>query len=51
LYCVQSYKSTSPSSGLFRVKIYDQHGSPSRSGPGLFPRALMQRLPLLPMEE
>jgi hypothetical protein len=51
LVCVQSYKKGSPSSGLFRVKIYDEHGMPSRTGPGIFPRAVMQRFPLLPLEE
>jgi len=33
------------------VKIYDQHGNPSRAGAGIFPRAVMQRFPLLPLEE
>jgi uncharacterized protein YbgA (DUF1722 family)/uncharacterized protein YbbK (DUF523 family) len=45
------FKSKSPSSGLYRVKIYDQHGMPSRSGSGLFPREVMRRFPLLPLEE
>ena len=49
--CVHSYKSKSPSSGLFRVRVYDEHGNPSRTGTGIFPRAVMQRFPLLPLEE
>jgi uncharacterized protein YbgA (DUF1722 family) len=31
--------------------VYDQHGNPSRTGTGIFPRAVMQRFPLLPLEE
>ncbi len=45
------FKSRSPSSGLFRVKIYDDHGMPSRVGTGIFPREVMHRFPLLPLEE
>lgn len=45
------FKSRSPSSGLYRVKVYDEHGMPSRSGTGIFPREMMQRFPLLPLEE
>jgi uncharacterized protein YbgA (DUF1722 family)/uncharacterized protein YbbK (DUF523 family) len=45
------FKSRSPSSGLYRVTIYDQHGMPSRTGTGIFPREVMRRFPLLPLEE
>jgi uncharacterized protein YbgA (DUF1722 family)/uncharacterized protein YbbK (DUF523 family) len=45
------FKSRSPSSGLYRVKVYDDHGMPSRVGTGIFPREVMQRFPLLPLEE
>jgi len=45
------FRSRSPSSGLYRVKVYDEHGMPSRTGTGLFPRAVMDRFPLLPLEE
>ena len=45
------FKSRSPSSGLHRVKIYDEHGMPSRVGTGIFPREVMDRFPLLPLEE
>ncbi len=45
------FKSRSPSSGLHRVKIYDQHGMPSRVGTGIFPREVIRRFPLLPLEE
>jgi uncharacterized protein YbgA (DUF1722 family) len=33
------------------VKVYDQHGMPSRVGTGIFPREVMRRFPLLPLEE
>jgi uncharacterized protein YbgA (DUF1722 family)/uncharacterized protein YbbK (DUF523 family) len=45
------FKSRSPSSGLYRVKIYDDTGMPSRIGTGIFPREVMRRFPLLPLEE
>ncbi len=45
------FKSRSPSSGLYRVKVYDQHGMPSRVGTGIFPSEVMRRFPLLPLEE
>lgn len=44
-------KKDSPSCGMVRVKLYEGKGAPSRQGVGLFARALMQRLPLLPVEE
>jgi len=45
------FKSRSPSSGLYRVKVYDQHGMPSRIGTGIFAREVVRRFPLLPLEE
>ena len=33
------------------MRVYDEHGNPSRTGTGIFPRAVMQRFPLLPLEE
>ena len=33
--CVQSYKKDSPSSGLFRVKVYNEHGMAQRNGTGM----------------
>jgi uncharacterized protein YbbK (DUF523 family) len=48
--CVQPYKKDSPSSGLFRVKVYNEHGMAQRNGTGIFPRAVMNRFPLLPLE-
>ncbi len=45
------FKKDSPSSGLFRVKVYGEHGMAARTGTGLFPREVMRRFPLLPLEE
>jgi len=45
------FKKDSPSSGLVRVRVYDQNGMPRRVGTGIFPREVMSRLPLLPLEE
>ena len=45
------FKKNSPSSGLFRVRVYDQSGMPGRVGTGIFPREVMNRFPLLPLEE
>lgn len=44
-------KKDSPSCGMERVKVYDGHGAPSKSGVGFFARALMDRFPNLPVEE
>jgi uncharacterized protein YbgA (DUF1722 family)/uncharacterized protein YbbK (DUF523 family) len=45
------FKKDSPSSGLFRVRVYNEHGMAQRNGTGMFPRAVMKRFPLLPLEE
>jgi uncharacterized protein YbgA (DUF1722 family)/uncharacterized protein YbbK (DUF523 family) len=45
------FKKDSPSCGLERVRIYDAHGVPSRSGRGVFASRLMDRLRELPAEE
>jgi uncharacterized protein YbgA (DUF1722 family)/uncharacterized protein YbbK (DUF523 family) len=45
------FKKNSPSSGAFRVKVYDENGMPQRVGSGLFAGALMARFPHLPVEE
>ncbi len=44
-------KSDSPSCGMERVRVYGAAAMPQRSGAGLFARALMERFPLLPVEE
>lgn len=45
------FKKNSPSSGLFRVRVYDGNGMPRRVGMGMFPREVTKRFPLLPVEE
>jgi uncharacterized protein YbgA (DUF1722 family)/uncharacterized protein YbbK (DUF523 family) len=44
-------KSDSPSCGMERVRVYRPSGIPSKDGVGVFARALMDRFPLLPVEE
>lgn len=44
------FKKGSPSSGLFRVKVYAK-GAPPRPGSGLFAAAVVRHFPLLPVEE
>jgi uncharacterized protein YbgA (DUF1722 family)/uncharacterized protein YbbK (DUF523 family) len=45
------FKKDSPSSGLFRVRVYDERGMAQRAGVGMFARAFAERFPLLPVEE
>lgn len=50
--CGFIFTKNSPSCGLFRVKIYNPKGSPSRrDGRGLFSEIITQHHPLLPVEE
>ena len=49
--CGYIFKSKSPSSGMERIKIYNEKGVAQRSGAGLFARAFMERFPLMPVEE
>lgn len=44
-------KSDSPSCGMERVRVWSAKGMPRRDGVGLFARALLDRFPLLPIEE
>ena len=44
-------KKDSPTCGMTRVRVYGNGGIPQRNGQGLFARALMERFPLLPVEE
>jgi hypothetical protein len=44
-------KKDSPSSGLFRVKVYSEQGMAPRNGTGMFTREVMKHFPLLPLEE
>lgn len=49
--CGFIFKSRSPSSGMERVKVYNDKGMAEKKGVGIFARALMDRLRLLPVEE
>ena len=49
--CGFIFKSRSPSSGLYRVKVYNEKGCPVNQGTGLFARAFVEAFPLVPVEE
>jgi uncharacterized protein YbgA (DUF1722 family)/uncharacterized protein YbbK (DUF523 family) len=49
--CGFIFKSDSPSSGMERVKVYDDKGMPTKTGVGIFARIFMEHFPLLPVEE
>jgi uncharacterized protein YbgA (DUF1722 family)/uncharacterized protein YbbK (DUF523 family) len=50
--CGYILKKNSPSCGMERVKVFNESGGHAeRKGRGVFARILMQRLPLLPVEE
>jgi uncharacterized protein YbgA (DUF1722 family)/uncharacterized protein YbbK (DUF523 family) len=49
--CGFIFKSGSPSSGMERVKVYNDRGMPEKKGTGMFARAFMEHFPLIPVEE
>jgi uncharacterized protein YbgA (DUF1722 family)/uncharacterized protein YbbK (DUF523 family) len=49
--CGFIFKKGSPSSGMERIKVYDEKGMPHKTGVGLFARAFMDRYPLIPVED
>ena len=50
--CGYIFKSRSPSSGMERIKIYNEKGHLSSSnGVGIWARMVMERFPLLPVED
>jgi len=49
--CGFIFKSNSPSSGMERVKVYNDHGMAQKIGVGMFARAFMDHFPLIPVEE
>jgi uncharacterized protein YbgA (DUF1722 family) len=49
--CGFIFKSRSPSSGMERVKVYNEKGFPENKGVGMFARIFMEHFPLLPVEE
>ena len=49
--CGFIFKSKSPSSGMERVKVYNDSGMAEKTGVGIFARAFMDRFPWIPVEE
>lgn len=49
--CGFIFKGRSPSSGLFRVKVYNEKGFPENRGTGIFARMFVNAFPLIPVEE
>ncbi|HSL60250.1 MAG TPA: DUF523 and DUF1722 domain-containing protein [Desulfotignum sp.] len=49
--CGFIFKSKSPSSGLYRIKVYGDDGKMRENGVGLFARAFTERFPRIPVEE
>ncbi len=45
------FKKDSPSCGMERVRLYNQHGMPRGKGIGLFARAFMEHFPQIPVED
>ncbi len=45
------FQKGSPSCGIERVKVYTAGGHPGATGAGMFARAVMERYPLLPVED
>jgi uncharacterized protein YbgA (DUF1722 family)/uncharacterized protein YbbK (DUF523 family) len=49
--CGFIFKSNSPSSGMERVRVYEENGMPVKKGIGIFARIFMEHFPLLPVED
>jgi uncharacterized protein YbgA (DUF1722 family)/uncharacterized protein YbbK (DUF523 family) len=49
--CGFIFKKDSPSSGLYRVKVYSEKGMPRNVGIGMFASAFTRHFPFLPVEE
>ncbi len=49
--CGFIFKSDSPSSGMIRVKVYNEKGMPHKVGIGIFALAFMEHFPLIPVED
>jgi uncharacterized protein YbgA (DUF1722 family)/uncharacterized protein YbbK (DUF523 family) len=49
--CCFIFKSNSPSSGMERVRVYNEKGMPVKKGVGIFARIFMEHFPLLPVED
>ncbi len=49
--CGFIFKSDSPSSGMERIRLYNEKGMPVNKGVGMFARIFMEHFPLLPVED
>jgi uncharacterized protein YbgA (DUF1722 family)/uncharacterized protein YbbK (DUF523 family) len=49
--CGFIFKKDSPSSGMERVKVYNNKGMPQKKGAGIFAGLYMDHFPLIPVEE
>ena len=49
--CGFIFKSNSPSSGMERIKVYNEKGMSVKKGVGIFARIFMDHFPLLPVED
>jgi uncharacterized protein YbgA (DUF1722 family)/uncharacterized protein YbbK (DUF523 family) len=49
--CGFIFKSDSPSSGMERIKVYNEKGMPVKKGVGIFARIFMDHFSLLPVED
>jgi len=49
--CGFIFKSDSPSSGMERIKVYNERGMSVKKGVGVFARIFMDHFPLLPVED
>jgi len=49
--CGFIFKSDSPSSGMERIRVYNEKGIPVKKGVGIFTRIFMDHFSLLPMED
>lgn len=49
--CGYIFKSRSPSSGMERIKVYQENGQPLYNGVGMWARMVMDAFPLLPFED
>jgi uncharacterized protein YbgA (DUF1722 family)/uncharacterized protein YbbK (DUF523 family) len=49
--CGFIFKSNSPSSGMERVRVYNEKGMPVKKGKGIFAGIFMEQLPLIPVED
>jgi uncharacterized protein YbgA (DUF1722 family)/uncharacterized protein YbbK (DUF523 family) len=45
------FKSGSPSSGMERIRVYNEKGVPIKKGVGMFAKIFMEHFPLLPVED